>query len=429
MNPVLSPGPRTGRVTAPGSKSMAHRLLILAALGKAPVTVKCPGLCEDIAATMACLHSLGADIRRTAAEEYRVVPLSAPPEGLCVLPCGESGATLRFLLPVAGALGVSAVFRRTGRLPRRPMAPLTEELCRHGMKIWEQDGDLFCSGRLSPGAYTLPGDISSQFISGLLLALPLLAGGSTLTLTTAAESAPYIALTEQALTAAGLSFSRAGNGYALPGDQIPHLPPRLRVEGDWSAAAVFLCAGALSQGGITVTGLPLPTRQGDSEILTLLRRMGAQVQTSGDSVTVRRGELRGISVDARPIPDLIPPLCVLAAVAEGETRIQNARRLRLKESDRLSGLAALLASLGGQVTKSADGLVIRGAAHLAGGCADSRGDHRLAMTAALAALAADKAVTVSNGDCVSKSYPAFWADFQSLKGETPCPAPSEKPSV
>lgn len=429
MNHILSPGPRTGQVTAPASKSMAHRLLILAAVGKAPVSVKCPGIGADISATMACLDALGAGICRTAAGEYRLTPLSAPPEGLCVLPCGESGATLRFLLPVVGALGVSAVFRRAGRLPERPLAPLTEELCRHGMKIWEQGRDLYCAGQLSPGAYTLPADISSQFVSGLLLALPLLSGGSTLTLTTAAESAPYIALTEQALTDAGLSFSRVENRYEISGCQLPRFPREIRVEGDWSAAAVFLCAGALSRQGITVHGLPLPTLQGDSAILALLRQMGAQVRTDGHSVTVRRGELRGICVDARSIPDLIPPLCALAAVAEGETHIQNARRLRLKESDRLSGLAALLTALGGQAAERPDGLVIRGVPHLTGGCADSMGDHRLAMAAALAALAADGPVTVAGGACVQKSYPAFWADYQSLKGETPCPAASEKPSV
>lgn len=429
MNHTLSPGSRTGQVTAPASKSVVHRLFLLAALGDAPVSVKCPGLCDDIAATLACLQALGADIRQTAAEEYRVTPLSAPPEGLRILPCGESGATLRFLLPLAGALGASAVFRRAGRLPQRPLAPLAEELCRHGMKIWEQGSDLYCTGRLSPGAYTLPGDVSSQFVSGLLLTLPLLPGDSTLTLTTAAESAPYIALTEQALTAAGLSFSRVGNQYELPGGQTPCLPAALRVEGDWSAAAVFLCAGALSRGGVTVHGLTYPAVQGDSEILGILRQMGAQVQTDGQSVTVRRGELRGICVDARPIPDLIPPLCVLAAVAEGETHIQNARRLRLKESDRLSGLTALLTSLGGQVSETEDGLTIRGVPRLAGGCVDPLGDHRLAMAAALGALAAAKPVTVTGGDCVQKSYPAFWADFRSLKGETPCPAPSEKPSV
>lgn len=429
MNRTILPGPRTGRVIVPSSKSYAHRYFIAAALGTRPVTIRCRGICEDVLATISCLQALGAGIREIAPEEYLVTPLSAVPEGLCVLPCGESGATLRFLLPIAGALGADAVFRRRGRLPRRPLSPLSAELCRRGMHIREQGDDLYCSGHLTPGAYTLPGDVSSQFVSGLLLALPLLPGDSTLTLTTEAESAPYLAMTEEVLTEAGICLHRQGRRYGIPGGQRPCLPASLSVEGDWSGAAFFLCAGALSREGITVEGLSLPTRQGDSAIVDLLARMGAQLQWSGSSLTVRKGQLHGICADARPIPDLIPPLCVLAAAAEGETHIRNARRLRLKESDRLAGIASLLAALGGRVTERADGLTIRGMPHLTGGCADPRGDHRLAMAAALAALAADAPVTVSGSQCIAKSYPAFWDDFYSLRGETPCPAASGKSSV
>ena len=429
MKQTLFSGSRTGVVTAPASKSMAHRLFIAAALGRAPVRIRCSGLSADVSATLACLRALGADIYQAEPDIYIVTPLSAPTEGLCVLPCGESGATLRFLLPVAGALGARAVFKRQGRLPQRPIAPLSEELCRRGMTIWAQGDDLYCQGRLSAGDFSLAGDVSSQFVSGLLLALPLLAGRSTLTLTSPPESAPYIAMTEGVLSAAGVSYSRSGDRYEISGRQRYALPACQTVEGDWSAAAVFLCAGALSRGGVTVKGLPLPTAQGDSAVLSLLRSMGAQVSVSSGGVTVRAGALRGIPVDARSMPDLIPPLCVLAAVAEGHTYIQNARRLRLKESDRLAGLASLLAVLGGRVQETPDGLVICGVPRLRGGAIDPLGDHRLAMAAALAALAADAPVTVSGSQCVQKSYPAFWDDFNSLKGETPCPAPSEASSV
>ena len=429
MKQTLFSGSRTGVVTAPASKSMAHRLFIAAALGCAPVRIRCSGLSADVSATLACLRALGADIRRTEPDVYIVTPLSAPTEGLCVLPCGESGATLRFLLPVAGALGVRAVFKRQGRLPQRPIAPLSEELCRRGMTIWAQGDDLYCQGRLSAGDFSLAGDVSSQFVSGLLLALPRLAGRSTLTLTSPPESAPYIAMTEGVLSAAGVKFDIHENRYEIFGEQTYALPARLTVEGDWSAAAVFLCAGALSQTGATVEGLPFPTNQGDSAVLSLLRSMGAQVSVSSGGVTVRAGALRGITVDARPIPDLIPPLCVLAAVAEGHTYIQNARRLRLKESDRLAGITSLLTALGGRVQEEQDGLVICGVPRLRGGTVDPLGDHRLAMAAALASVAADAPVTVLGSQCVQKSYPAFWDDFNSLKGEAPCPAPSEAPSV
>ena len=297
------------------------------------------------------------------------------------------------------------------------------------MTIWAQGDDLYCQGRLSAGDFSIAGDVSSQFVSGLLLALPLLAGRSTLTLTSPPESAPYIAMTEGVLSAAGVACSRSEDRYEFSGRQRYALPACQTVEGDWSAAAVFLCAGALSRSGVTVKGLSLPTAQGDSVVLSLLRSMGAQVSVSSGGVAVRAGALRGIPVDARSMPDLIPPLCVLAAVAEGHTYIQNARRLRLKESDRLAGLASLLAVLGGRVQETPDGLVICGVPRLQGGAIDPLGDHRLAMAAALAALAADAPVTVSGSQCVQKSYPAFWDDFNSLKGETPCPAPSEAPSV
>ena len=183
------------------------------------------------------------------------------------------------------------------------------------------------------------------------------------------------------------------------------------MEGDWSAAAPFLCAGALSPAGVTVTGLALPSLQGDSVLPALLKKMGAEVETSPQSVTVRAGTLRAITVDAGPIPDLIPPLCALCAVARGESRIRNARRLRDKESDRLQGVAELLNGLGGKLTVDGDDLRIFGVPHLQGGTADPRRDHRLAMTAAVAASACTGPVTVLDSDCVQKSYPAFWADY------------------
>lgn len=411
MNRVLSPGPRTGRVTVPGSKSRAHRLFLAAALGRTPVQLTCRGLSGDLLATLSCLEALGAQVESVKGDCFTLVPFSAPPAGKILLPCGESGTTLRFLLPLAGALGAEAVFQRRGRLPRRPLEPLLAELTRHGMTIQAQGDDLFVKGQLTPGDYTLPGHISSQFISGLLLALPLLPGHSTLTLTSPPQSAPYIALTEQVLRQGGVKLHRGENAYAIPGGQGYALPSPQVVEGDWSAAAPFLCAGALSPAGVTVTGLTLPSLQGDSVLPALLEKMGAEVETSPQSVTVRAGTLRAITVDAGPIPDLIPPLCALCAVARGESRIRNARRLRDKESDRLQGVAELLNGLGGKLTVDGDDLRIFGVLRLQGGTADPRRDHRLAMTAAVAASACTGPVTVLDSDCVQKSYPAFWTDY------------------
>ena len=415
MKRMISPGARTGRVHIPASKSQAHRLLICAALGEETCEIVCDGVSADIAATAKCLNALGAKVERTETG-FRISPIQKVPEGCCELLCGESGSTLRFLLPVVGALGAQAAFHREGRLPQRPLAPLDGVLTAHGMTLRE-DGDLlYCSGQLIGGNYTIAGNVSSQYISGLLMALPRLTGESTLTVTGTLESAAYIAMTEDALRLSGVEFSKNGASYAIPGGQRFRLPARTAVEGDWSNAAFFLCMGALAKGGVRVEELNLKSSQGDRGVLDVLRAFGAEVGEEGDTVTVRRGTLRGVTIDASPIPDLIPVLSVVASVAAGETRVEN-YRLRLKESDRLKSTANLLRALGGQVEEKEDGLVITGVPALHGGAVETQNDHRLAMSAAVAACAATGEVTVDNDACVAKSYPRFWEDFGSLKGE------------
>ena len=250
------------------------------------------------------------------------------------------------------------------------------------------------------------------------MALPRAEGDSTLAVTGKIESAAYITMTENALALSGLRPEKTPGGYRIAGGRAGTLPGRLRVEGDWSGAAFFLCIGALSRTGVTVEGMDLSSAQGDRAVLDILSAMGARIDREGTCVTVRRGELRGTVIDAAPVPDLIPTLAAVAAAAEGETRIINAARLRLKESDRLSATAELLRALGGEAEELPDGLIIRGGKPLRGGAADARGDHRIAMAAAVAACAADGEVTVGGGECVAKSYPAFWEDYAALKGET-----------
>lgn len=415
MNFVISPGTRTGAVCIPASKSQAHRLLICAVLGKNPVTVCCDGLNADILATIACLRALGAKITEDSGA-LRVEPIKETPGGLCVLPCGESGSTLRFLLPVVGALGANAVFLREGRLPERPLEPLLSELVRGGMAFRSEGEKLFCAGRLAPGAYTLPGNISSQYISALLFALPRLAGDSTLSITGARESEGYIAMTENALAQSGIRLYKTDSGYDIPGGQICSLPGTVEVEGDYSSAAFFLCMGALSRAGITVSGLRADSAQGDRAVLDTLRAMGAVVEETPSGITVRRGALRGTVIDAGPVPDLIPALCALAAAAEGETRVVNAARLRLKESDRLATTAGLLSALGADIEELPEGLVVRGGA-LRGGAVSAQHDHRIAMAAAVAACSCTEPVTVEGWDCTNKSYPRFREDFNALKKE------------
>ena len=318
---------------------------------------------------------------------------------------------------IVGALGAQAVFHREGRLPQRPLAPLDSVLKEHGMTLRE-DGDLlYCSGQLIGGNYTIAGNVSSQYISGLLMALPLLIRDSLLMVSGPLESAAYVAMTEDALQLSKLTIPKMGAMWAIPGQQRCHLPKRTVVEGDWSNTAFFLCMGALSKEGVTVEGLNLQSSQGDRGVLDVLRRFGAEVTEHGDAVTVRRGTLHGVMIDAAPIPDLIPVLSVVASVAEGETRVENAYRLRLKESDRLKSTANLLRALGGRVEEKEDGLVITGVPALHGGAVETQNDHRLAMSAATAACAATGEITVDNDGCVAKSYPRFWEDFSSLKGE------------
>ncbi|MBR3557125.1 MAG: 3-phosphoshikimate 1-carboxyvinyltransferase [Oscillospiraceae bacterium] len=413
MNRTVLPGPRRGSVTVPASKSQAHRLLICAALGARETLIRCDGISGDIAATVRCLNALGAEIRET--ETGLLVRPRGQGSAEAILPCGESGSTLRFLIPVLGTLGQKGTFRMEGKLPARPLGPLAE-VCRAGGMELRQEGTLLrCGGQLRPGDYEIPGNVSSQYISGLLMALPLLPGESRLHVTGKVESADYIAMTEEALHMSGVRWEKTGWEYRIPGGQRPSLPPEVTVERDWSSAAFFLVLGALSPAGITLPGLNGASRQGDKRILQILREFGAEVREEPSGVTVCRRSLRGVTVDAAQIPDLVPVLSVAAAAAEGETRILGAARLRLKESDRLVTTAAMLRALGAEVQEREDGLVIRGKPKLRGGTADAAGDHRIAMSAAVAAAASEKSVTILGAECAAKSYPRFWKDLDSLE--------------
>ena len=412
MDKTVSPGQRAGKVTIPSSKSVVHRLLICAALGKEPVKIPYNGLSKDILATVNCLRALGADIS-VSEKELSVLPVTSPAEG-AVLPCGESGSTLRFLLPVVGALAAKGSFLMEGRLPERPMQEYEAILSAHGMQISREGNLLHFEGQLEPGYFILPGNISSQYFSGLLLALPLLPEDSELHIEGKLESAAYISLTEDALGEAGITLLHHADGWHISGGKVPSLPKEKAAEGDWSNAAFFLCAGALSEKGIRVEGLNCRSHQGDRAILELLQAFGAhsEILPEQNSVTIRKQNCRPLVIDASPIPDLIPVLAVLSCAAVGDTLIYNATRLRMKESDRLSSTAALIRSLGGSVEEKEDALIIHGTGNLHGGHADSFNDHRIAMSAAVAASLCSEAVTISAAESVEKSYPGFWDDWK-----------------
>lgn len=409
MTVTLQPHRIDGTRHAIGSKSAAHRLLLCAALSQKPTFVSCETISADISATIRCLTGLGAEIRRQDGG-YLVTPLSTENTTPCHLDCGESGSTLRFLLPVAAALGRTATFQLAGRLFDRPMDALERELTAHGCRIERTAAaqTLTISGQLTPGIFTLPGDISSQFISGLLFALPLLSAESRLVITGKRESVGYIDLTLQALqqfhvtpTATDKGFLIAPTHYESGGTVV--------VEGDWSNAAPFFCMAALG-GSVTMTGLSTASLQGDKAILPLLAQMGAGVTEQDGAVTVTGGTLRPTQIDAHDVPDLVPVLAAVAAAIPGRTFITGAARLRLKESDRLTTTAQALNALGGTVTETDDGLMIDGKEALRGGTTSAYGDHRIAMAAAVAAVACLGTVTIVGAEAIDKSYPGFFTE-------------------
>lgn len=428
MNITIEPSILGGCVRVPTSKSEAHRLLIAASLsamygcdcGKI-YFVECADTNQDIDATARCLCGIGADIRRSG-NGFFVTPIT--PESLkrvqdgAVIDCGESGSTLRFLLPVIPALGLNVKLRLHGRLAKRPLAPLDEELTEHGVKLsFVEDDLLFIGGKLDKGdAFSIRGDVSSQFVSGLLFALPLLARDCTLTVTGKMESVPYVLMTLDALykftdrvrgELPNFSILRSGSCINSP----------LAAEGDWSAAAFWLVAGAVGKRAVIVEGLNTDTRQGDSKIIDVLRSFGANIEVDTDGVTAYPSKLHGTTVDASQIPDLVPIVATLASVAEGKTKICGAERLKLKESDRLESVTGMLSALGADVTKLDDGLIIHGTQKLVGGTVDTYADHRIAMSAGIAATLCTAPVTVMGAECVAKSYPAFWEDYKALGGE------------
>jgi 3-phosphoshikimate 1-carboxyvinyltransferase len=377
MDIIISPGKLRGVLQAIPSKSQAHRLLICAALAKQPTAIVCPQTNADIEATAECLNALGACIQRNT-DGYRVTPISAVPEK-AVLNCRESGSTLRFLLPVAGALGVDATFHLSGRLPQRPLSPLWEEMERMGCLLSRPTEDTVrCTGKLQPGNYSITGNVSSQFISGLHFAISLLPG-SSLNIVGSQESAPYVDMTLDAIAL----FEN-------------HPKEEIQVEGDWSNGAFFLTAAALGN-DVIVNGLCQNSRQGDRAVTSLLPQLK-----------------ENCTIDAKDIPDLVPILAVMAGANKGAT-FENISRLRLKESDRVASVIALLEKLGAKATATENTLTVHPATYHS--CTvDSFGDHRIAMAAAIAATVATGPITLLGAECVCKSYPSFWEEFRKLGG-------------
>lgn len=402
MDIRITPKKLSGTVTPPPSKSQAHRLLIAAALGDGVSTLSGLADSQDIQATRRCLCALGVRIDDLSPGTVRVHGLgnTAVEAGPApILDCGESGSTLRFLIPLALLVNESACFTGHGRLMERPLAPYEDLFREKGIFFEKKDGVLTVRGQLTPGEYRLAGNVSSQFFTGLLFALPLLDGDSTLVPTTPLESRDYLEMTRSVLELAGVESRWEGDVLHIPGRQH-YAPFEAAVEADWSQAAFWYAAIALGS-QLELEGLNAFSVQGDMAVVPHFLRL------------THPGDL---TIDLSDIPDLLPPLAVMAAVRSGTTHFVNAARLRMKESDRLSTVCAMLTALGGRCEEGPDSLTVTGGT-LTGGTVDSAGDHRIAMAAAIAAIGCTGPVTVLGAECVKKSYPDFWEVYQSLGGE------------
>lgn len=391
MDITIFPKKLSGTVYAIPSKSQAHRLLICSAFCDTPVNMEIASVNEDIMATVDCLRALGANITQTKSG-FHITPIATPPKN-AMLNCRESGSTLRFMLPIVGSLGVNTRIYMSGRLPERPLSPLWEEMERMGCRLTRPGQNVIqCQGQLKPGHYTIPGNISSQYITGLMFALALLPGQSQLHITGETESAPYVEMTKQVLQMFGVSIENGAICHCFPF----HAPDSVSVEGDWSNGAFFLAAQALGN-DITVSGLSLHSAQGDKAICDLLKKLSQHC-----------------IIDGRNIPDLIPVLAVVSGTKKG-AEFQNIGRLRLKESDRIASTAQMLQALGAGVHIFGDTMsVTPGAYH---SCTiDAQNDHRIAMAAAIASTVSQGKINVLGANCVKKSYPDFWSVFTNLGG-------------
>lgn len=389
MTITITPTKLSGTVTPPASKSQAHRAVLALALSNGTGRLRNLSLSQDIQATETCVAALKSG-------------QPAGTDGLPLLDCGESGSTLRFLIPIALALRGGGHFTGHGRLMERPQGPYFEIFREKGIFYEQIGGILTVRGMLPPGQYRLPGNVSSQFVTGLLFALPLLDGDSEIVLTTPLESMGYVDMTLDVLEKFGVRVeNRNYERFLVPGNQRFRARD-LTIEGDWSQAAFWYAANGLGN-AVKILGMDLDSVQGDKIICPYYTKLCA----SGE-----------VTLDVSQCPDLVPPLAAHAALRSGVTRLTNAARLRIKESDRLATVTRVLTALGADVTEGPDFLIIRGKDSLAGGVTvDSFNDHRIAMMAAIAATRCDKPVTITGAQCVAKSYPAFWDDYESLGGK------------
>ena len=411
----FSPFVPNGTVNVPPSKSDVHRAIICAAMANGVSRISPVALSNDIKATIGCIKALGAD----AVLENNVLIVDGTnmyKNKTALLDCGESGSTLRFFIPIAAVGNINATFVGKGKLPQRPIGIFTEALPKAGTVCKTEGGlPLEIKGQLKSGIFEIPGNVSSQFITGLLLALPILEGDSEIVLTSPLESVGYIAMTIRTMKQFGVNIDTTESGWHIKGGQS-YKTCDYTTDGDWSQAAFFMVLGAIG-GKVTVKGVAKDSTQGDKKCAEILAEFGAKVTQRDNEVTVEKGDLKAITIDASQLPDLVPVLSVCAAFAEGTTKIINAERLRIKECDRLKATAELLNNLGGKVKELSGGLEITGVSSLKGGNVNGYNDHRIVMSAAVCAARSDEDITATFAMSINKSYPDFYIDYNSIGGK------------
>ena len=401
-NAIISPSKLSGNVTAPPSKSMAHRLLICAGLSKGVSTVSNLSFSKDIIATIKALENIGAtiEIDGTTARVKGIEKSTSTTE----INCNESGSTLRFMIPIVCGLGIYTIFKGEGKLPSRPITPYIEEFSQKGISFdYNNTMPFSVNGKLKAGIFNIDGKISSQFITGLLFALPLLDGNSEIVLTNELESKSYVEMTISALKTFGIEIDKTSRGWYIKGNQ-EYKPQNVTIEGDYSQSAFFYVANAL-ENNIKIDGLDKKSCQGDKLIVEII-----------NEISYNSNKLKTFNIDGSDIPDIVPILAVLACFCDGTSKITNIARLKIKESDRILAISECLNKIGGNVIATEDSLIINGIDSFTGGKVDSFNDHRIAMCMAICSTKCTSQIEIINASCVEKSYPDFFEIFKRLGG-------------
>lgn len=403
MDIEITPHLLKGKVAIPSSKSVAHRMLICAALSNGVSDISGVTMSKDINATIDALRNIGAEIKINDTDiSVKGIDFT---QADASINCFESGSTLRFLIPIVCALGISAQFLGEGKLPQRPITPYIRELSTKGVSFrYENTMPFSVSGRLSGGTFKIEGDISSQFITGLLFALPLCKEDSDIILTSPLQSRPYVDLTIESLHKFGINIAETVDGFHISGNQ-EYNPISTKVEGDYSQAAFYYVANSLGS-DIEMTNLSSDSIQGDKKI----------VEISSSMRYNKKGSQQNFIIDVSDIPDLVPVLAVLGCFGNKTSELTNASRLRIKESDRLEAIRSVLNSIGGNIEVVGDSLLIHPIEHFTGGIVDSFNDHRIVMAASIAATKSTNPIIIKNAQAVAKSYPDFFTDYNKLGG-------------